>query len=150
MITENFDENEEIKVSKETEYVNKFEYNGLYYITDAKEYYETGKKILSVPWLKEAKRSSRKYDIGSLDEKLFFTVMSYNSENKEFWRTPEEYSKLKNVKLDKSVVEEWYNNQEKIRKGELFQVNSMDGFKYKSIELENNKIKEFKQSTTIK
>ena len=55
MITENFDENEEIKVSKETEYVNKFEYNGLYYITDAKEYYETGKKILSVPWLKEAK-----------------------------------------------------------------------------------------------
>ena len=100
--------------------------------------------------VKRSKRSSRKYDIGSLDEKLFFTVMSYNSENKEFWRTPEEYSKLKNVKLDKSVVEEWYNNQEKIRKGELFQVNSMDGFKYKSIELENNKIKEFKQSTTIK
>ena len=150
MITENFDENEEKKVSKEKEYVNKFEYNGSNYIIDAKEYYETGKKILSVPWLKEANRQSRIYEVGSVDEKLFFTVMSYNSENKEFWRTPEEYSKLKNIKLDKSVVEEWYNDQEKIRKGELFQVNSMDGFKYKSVKLENNKIKQFKQSTIIK
>jgi hypothetical protein len=129
-------------------HVNDNEYNGSVYIIDAKEYYETGKKTLAIPWLKEAYRKSGKYKIGSIDERLFFTVIKHDSSlgHKEFWNNPEQYSKFWNTKLNNDSVNKWYEDQEKIRNGEKLRVNSIDGFQYKKINLENNKLKEFKET----
>ena len=137
-------------------YVDEFEYNGNNYIIDPKEYYETGKKNLAVPWLKEAFRKSHKYQVGSIDEKLFFTVIKPNSDLglKEYWRTPEEYSKFSNIQLNKDQINNWYEEQEKIRKGNTFRINSINGFKFKKVYLQNSKIEkkiiEKDKSTVVK